>query len=255
MLNTSFSPWPSFTQEEADSVQQVLLSNKVNYWTGQECRQFEKEFSEWADSSYAVALANGTLALDLALKALGIGLGDEVITTPRTFLASASSIVTAGAQPVFADVDLKTGDIYVAWTDEAGDSVGGGTGVAAQNHAWIQVAKSSDAGGTWTVLPHPHDTSDSISGSPIDRFHPWMDVSEDGVVHIIDYDTRHSVNRTGVDLYYTFSTDGGSTWETEQRFSTETSDNLADGQECIAWFEEGAAPPGFEDLGACVIPS
>ena len=108
MLNTPFSPWPSFTQEEADAVSRVILSNKVNYWTGTECREFEKEFATWANSEYAIALGNGTLALDLALKALSVGQGDEVITTPRTFLASASSIVTAGAAPVFADVDLNS---------------------------------------------------------------------------------------------------------------------------------------------------
>jgi dTDP-4-amino-4,6-dideoxygalactose transaminase len=111
MLNTKFSPWPSFTQEEADAVQNVLLSNKVNYWTGQEGREFEKEFATFCNSKYAVALGNGTLALDIALKAMNIGAGDEVITTPRTFLASASSIVTAGAKPVFADVDLNSQNI------------------------------------------------------------------------------------------------------------------------------------------------
>jgi len=111
MLNTAFEPWPSFTQEEADAVSQVLLSNKVNYWTGQECREFEKEFTRFAETRYAVALANGTVALDVALKALGIGAGDDVIVTSRTFLASASSIVTAGANPVFADVELDSQNI------------------------------------------------------------------------------------------------------------------------------------------------
>lgn len=111
MLNTPFSPWPSFTEEEGDAARNVLLSNKVNYWTGQECREFEKEFATFADSKYAVALANGTLALDIALKVLDIGEGDEVVVTPRTFLASASSIVTAGATPVFADVDLNSQNI------------------------------------------------------------------------------------------------------------------------------------------------
>lgn len=111
MLNTPFSPWPSFTQEEADAVSQVLLSNKVNYWTGQECRQFETEFAKWADSKYAIAMGNGTLALDVALQALEIGAGDEVIVTPRTFIASISSVVNAGATPVFADVDEATGNI------------------------------------------------------------------------------------------------------------------------------------------------
>ncbi|MBF4489741.1 DegT/DnrJ/EryC1/StrS aminotransferase family protein [Psychrobacter sp. N25K4-3-2] len=111
MLNTPFSPWPSFTQIEADAVSQVLLSNKVNYWTGQEGRQFEREFAEWADSEYAIAMGNGTLALDVALQALSIGAGDEVIVTPRTFIASISSVVNAGATPVFADVDEATGNI------------------------------------------------------------------------------------------------------------------------------------------------
>lgn len=111
MLNTAFSPWPSFTKEEADAVSQVILSNKVNYWTGTECRDFEREFAAWVDTDYAIALANGTLALDVALKALGVVAGDDVIVTPRTFLASASAIVTAGANPVFADVDLNSQNI------------------------------------------------------------------------------------------------------------------------------------------------
>ena len=111
MLNTAFEPWPSFTQEDVDAVSNVLLSNKVNYWTGQECREFEKEFAQFAGTQYAVALANGTVALDLALKALGIGAGDDVIVTSRTFLASASSIVTAGANPIFADVELDSQNI------------------------------------------------------------------------------------------------------------------------------------------------
>ena len=111
MLNTPFSPWPSFSQEEADRVSQVLLSNKVNYWTGTECREFEKEFADWVGCEHAIALGNGTLALDIALKALDVGEGDEVITTSRTFLASASSIVTSGASPVFADVDINSQNI------------------------------------------------------------------------------------------------------------------------------------------------
>ena len=114
MLNTHFSPWPSFTEQEANAVSRVLLSNKVNYWTGTECRQFEKEFAEWVGCDYAIALGNGTLALDLALKAIGVKSGDDVITTSRTFLATASSIVTAGANPVFADVDLNSQNITAA---------------------------------------------------------------------------------------------------------------------------------------------
>ncbi len=111
MLNSGFSPWPSFSEEEANAVRNVILSNKVNYWTGQECREFEKEFAQWCGTNYAIALSNGTLALELAFRAVGVGPGDEVVVTPRTFLASASSIVTVGANPVFADVDLDSQNI------------------------------------------------------------------------------------------------------------------------------------------------
>jgi len=111
MLNTQFQPWPSFTQEEADAVSQVLLSNKVNYWTGTESREFEREFAKWADSKYAIAVGNGTLALDIALEVLGLQPEDEVIVTPRTFIASISSVVNAGAKPVFADIDENSGNI------------------------------------------------------------------------------------------------------------------------------------------------
>lgn len=118
MLGTSFSPWPSFTEEEANAARDVILSNKVNYWTGQEARHFEREFAEWVGTRYAVALANGTVALDLALKVLGVGVGDEVIVTSRTFLASVSSIVNAGAIPIFADIDTNSQN-FVAKTIRA----------------------------------------------------------------------------------------------------------------------------------------
>jgi dTDP-4-amino-4,6-dideoxygalactose transaminase len=115
-----FPPWPSYSSEEANAVSAVLLSNRVNYWTGQECREFENEFAVWAHSSYAIALSNGTMALDLALHGLGIGarnggsLSDEVIVTPRTFIASISCVATAGATPVFADVERDSGNISAA---------------------------------------------------------------------------------------------------------------------------------------------
>ncbi|ADH90493.1 Glutamine--scyllo-inositol transaminase [Ancylobacter novellus DSM 506] len=111
MLNTPFSPWPSFTPAEMDAVQRVLASNRVNYWTGEEGRLFEREFSDWVGTRHAIALANGTVALDLALHGLGIGPGDEVVVTPRTFIASVSCVVNAGATPVFADVDRDSGNL------------------------------------------------------------------------------------------------------------------------------------------------
>ena len=105
------SSWPCFTQEEAAKIQEILLSNKVNYWTGSECIEFEKEFAKFSDTKFAIALANGTVALDLALKGLDIGIGDEVIVTSRTFIASVSCIVNSGATPKFADVELDSQNI------------------------------------------------------------------------------------------------------------------------------------------------
>jgi dTDP-4-amino-4,6-dideoxygalactose transaminase len=110
-MNSEFAQWPDFSPEEAQAASDIIASNKVNYWTGQSGRKFEREFAEWIQVGHAVAVANGTLALDLAIKALGIGAGDEVIVTPRTFIASISSVVTAGANPVFADVEPDSGNI------------------------------------------------------------------------------------------------------------------------------------------------
>lgn len=107
MLNTSFSDWPSYSETEINAIAKVLRSNKVNYWTGNEGRLFEEEFAGFTDCKYAVALANGTLAIDLALKFLTEE-GDDVIVTSRTFIATVSSIINAGCRPVFADVDAQT---------------------------------------------------------------------------------------------------------------------------------------------------
>lgn len=111
MIDGPFTSWPSYTKEEADAVKEVLLSNKVNYWTGQEGRAFETEFADFVGTRYAIAVSNGTVALDLAFHGLGIGPGDEVVVTSRTFLATVSSIVTVGATPVFADVDIDSQNI------------------------------------------------------------------------------------------------------------------------------------------------
>ena len=112
-LTMDLPSWPCFTEEEANAVQNVLLSNRVNYWTGQECRKFEEEFAQWVDTKFAIALANGTAALEIALRAAGIGINDEVIVTSRTFIASASSIVAVGAKPVFADIDKDSQNISI----------------------------------------------------------------------------------------------------------------------------------------------
>ena len=111
MLNCNFSSWPSFSKQEIDAVSDVLSSNQVNYWTGSQCRDFELEFAQFCNTRHAVSLANGTLALDLALKALDIKPGDEIIVTSRTFIASVSAIINIGAIPIFADVDLDSQNI------------------------------------------------------------------------------------------------------------------------------------------------
>lgn len=100
----AFAPWPFFADEELEAAAAVLRSGKVNYWTGDEGRRFENEFAQFTGCRYGVAVTNGTVALELALRALGIGHGDEVITTSRTFIASASCAIAVGARPVFADV-------------------------------------------------------------------------------------------------------------------------------------------------------
>lgn len=111
MLNGPFSPWPDFDAEEKQAVLEVLDSNQVNYWTGQRGREFEIAFAAYFKTDYAVAVANGTVALDLAWQALALPKGSEVIVTSRTFIASISSIVLAGLTPVFADVDLDSQNI------------------------------------------------------------------------------------------------------------------------------------------------
>lgn len=105
MLDTAFSPWPCYTEEEIRAVAGVLASNRVNYWTGTQCKSFEREFASWTGAGHAIAVANGTVAIEMALRSAGIGDGDEVIVTPRSFIASASAVVNVGGIPVFADVD------------------------------------------------------------------------------------------------------------------------------------------------------
>jgi dTDP-4-amino-4,6-dideoxygalactose transaminase len=107
----AFSPWPRFAPDEIEAATRVLQSGKVNYWTGEEGRQFEKEFAEFAGCKHAIALANGTVALETALKALGVGPGDEVITTSRTFIASASCVVAVGARPIIADINRDSQNV------------------------------------------------------------------------------------------------------------------------------------------------
>ncbi|MGB6802535.1 MAG: DegT/DnrJ/EryC1/StrS family aminotransferase [Candidatus Sulfotelmatobacter sp.] len=106
-----FPPWPVFEEEEIEAATAVLRSGRLNYWTGNEGRAFEREFAEFTGRKYAIALANGTVALELALHCLGIGSGDEVVVPSRTFIASASCAVMRGATPVLADVDRDSSNL------------------------------------------------------------------------------------------------------------------------------------------------
>ncbi len=111
LRSTAFAPWPWFEEEVIEAVAQTLRFGKVNYWTGDEGRQFEVEYAATIGCKHAVVVANGTVALELALYALGIGPGDEVIVASRTFIASASCIVMRGATPVMTDVDRDSQNI------------------------------------------------------------------------------------------------------------------------------------------------
>lgn len=110
-VSSEFPVWPSYAQDELDAVQNVLQSGRVNYWTGDLGGKFEQQFATYFGVKYGVALSNGSVAIELALEILNIGVGDEVIVTPRTFIATVSSICLKGATPVFADVDLNTQNI------------------------------------------------------------------------------------------------------------------------------------------------
>lgn len=152
----------------------------------------------------------------------------EVATTQDGFDFAVPSMET---RRVFiynsADVDLTNGPyanrIYVAWTDDANPEAAS----PANNHARIQVAWSGDGGATWNVRT-PHETADVLT---VDRYHPWLAVAGDGSVHVIFYDTRNDPTRQSVDLYHSFSTDGGDTWSPPDRLTTVSSPNITDGFE------------------------
>ncbi len=111
MSNAEFPTWPVYSEDERKAVDRVLQSGNSNYWTGEEGKLFEQEFAAWCGASYGLCVFNGTIAIELALRSCGIGSGDEVIVTPRSFLASAAAVVAIGATPVFADVELNSGNV------------------------------------------------------------------------------------------------------------------------------------------------
>jgi dTDP-4-amino-4,6-dideoxygalactose transaminase len=108
------APWPQFDADQINAATRVLVRGSVNAWTGQETTALEQEYAHWCGTAYAIAMANGSLALSAAYLAIGLGPGHELITTPRTFIATASSAVLLGAKPVFSDVDPDSGSITAA---------------------------------------------------------------------------------------------------------------------------------------------
>ena len=112
------------------------------------------------------------------------------------------------------------GSIYAAWTDTTGPEAGS----AADNHARIQVAYSRDGGATWTTST-PHETADSDT---VDRWNQWLAVGPDGSVHVVFYDTRNDPTRRSVDLYWSTSTDGGASWGTPTKLTSEISPHMED---------------------------
>jgi len=117
------------------------------------------------------------------------------------------------------DIDLSEGPykdrMYVSWTDNTGPDSNNPN----NNHAQIRVAYSDDGGDSWTVRV-PHETADSNS---VDRWHQWLKVDNNGNVQVVFYDTRNSDSRSGVDLYRSYSTDGGESWSSPERLTSVTS--------------------------------
>ena len=110
-MSKKFIPYGSqwIDQEDIEAVESTLKSDYLT--TGPKVDEFEEQFAQYVDADYAVAISNGTAALHAACYAAGIGKGDEVITTPITFAASANAILYQGGTPVFADIDKKTYNI------------------------------------------------------------------------------------------------------------------------------------------------
>jgi len=122
LRRTPLPRWPFFAQDELDAASEVLRSGRVNYWTGEQGRQFEDEFARSCGSMHAIAVMNGTVALEACLVALGIGPGDAVIVPARTFAGTATAVVQVGARPVFADIDRDSGNLDIAGLRAALDS-------------------------------------------------------------------------------------------------------------------------------------
>ena len=111
MKKINFSTWPNYSRYEANLVKKIIQSNKVNYWSGKTCKIFEKKFSKFHRLKYAVSVMNGSIALEVGLRSIGIKKDDEVIVTSKSFVISASALLNLGAKPVFSDINYESGNI------------------------------------------------------------------------------------------------------------------------------------------------
>ena len=110
--------WPIYSNLEIKNVGKILSSGKVNFWTGSECKNFEKEFSNYFKIKYSTCVANGSLALECALKAIGVKKNDTVIVPSKSYFSSASCVVNVGATPIFSEVDLNTQNITKEFAEQ-----------------------------------------------------------------------------------------------------------------------------------------
>jgi len=105
--------WPYYSIEEIKKVTEVLKSGKVNYWTGNYCKEFEKLYAQKFDLNYCITVANGTVALEAALKSLNLKKNDEVLVPSKSYQSSASAIVNSGAKPIFCDIDFNSQNLQI----------------------------------------------------------------------------------------------------------------------------------------------
>jgi dTDP-4-amino-4,6-dideoxygalactose transaminase len=117
--NRSFPTWPIFGKEEEQALLGVLHSGKWGRLDGDEVARFERRFADYHQAKHAVAVSNGTVSLRIALLAVGIQAGDEVIVPPYTFLSTASAVIEANATPVFADIERETFNLDPRAVEEA----------------------------------------------------------------------------------------------------------------------------------------
>lgn len=105
--------WPEYAPDEIAAAMETLESGLVNYHTGNQGKLFEREFAAYVGAKRGIAMSNGTVTLEAMLRAANVGPGDEVIVTPRSFMASVSCVVAVGAVPVFADIDPESQNLSV----------------------------------------------------------------------------------------------------------------------------------------------